>query len=329
MEARGVLSGDAAAQIGLAPGTILVAGGGDDPAAALGPGWSGRRRQHRHRIVDELADGRRRATFDATGVIGLMPHLAPGRYLHEMVSHGNGNHSALAPRRLRRRHGATATSSGTAGEIPRGSEGLLCFPYVEGATVPVQDDQARAVYYGISGHHRRAHFSRAILEGIAYQYPALLDVVRDRGHTVKAMTISDGEARSRQWNQIKADVLGESITPSLRVEAPAIGAAILAGVGGGTCCGPWKTAWPSCWNWPRPCTPTRTSTGEYTALRQHWQAVRDSVFPSLARRPCGARAMSSTPPCRTPSAPRRSSTASSPTLSTTPRSTASRRPPGP
>ena len=66
-------------------------------------------------------------------------------------------------------------------EVEPGSNGLLCFPYVEGATVPIQDDTARAVYYGIGGHHRRAHFTRSTLEGIAYQYPALLDVVRTRG----------------------------------------------------------------------------------------------------------------------------------------------------
>ena len=112
-------------------------------------------------------------------------------------------------------------------------DGLLCFPYVEGASVPTQDDTARAVYYGIAGHHRRAHFTRATLEGIAFQYPALLDVVTSRRHHVRGFTISDGEARSHLWNQIKADVMGQPITPSLRVEAPAIGAAILAGLATG------------------------------------------------------------------------------------------------
>ena len=283
-EPRGVLSADSAAQIGLAAGTILVAGGGDDPAAALGSGVVqpgevsiGTGSSLSWRIVGA------QPRFDATGVIGLMPHLAPGRYLHEMVATGTGTtlrwfRAAFA------QDTSYADLIGEAGEIARGSEGLLCFPYVEGATVPVQDDQARAVFYGISGHHRRPHFSRAILEGIAYQYPALLDVVRDRGHTVTAMTISDGEARSRQWNQIKADVLGESITPSLRVEAPAIGAAILAGVGGGTFAAV-EDGLAVVLELAPAVHPDPDAHREYTALRQHWQAVRDSVFPSLARHP--------------------------------------------
>ena len=99
-----------------------------------------------------------------------------------------------------------------------------------------------------------------------------------------AMTISDGEARSRQWNQIKADVLGESITPSLRVEAPAIGAAILAGVGGGTFAAV-EDGLAVVLELAPAVHPGADAHREYTALRHQWQAVRDSVFPSLARHP--------------------------------------------
>jgi xylulokinase len=168
--------------------------------------------------------------------------------------------------------------------IPRGSEGLLCFPYVEGATIPFQDDTARGIYYGISGHHRRAHFTRATLEGIAYQYPALLGIVRDRGHHVKAMTISDGEARSRHWNQIKADVLAEDVTPSLRVEAPAIGAAILAGLGAGL----FRAVEDGLAVALELAPAVRTdpeAAAVYAALRQHWESVRATVFPSFAAHP--------------------------------------------
>jgi xylulokinase len=98
------------------------------------------------------------------------------------------------------------------------------------------------------------------------------------------MTISDGEARSRHWNQIKADVLGETITPSLRVEAPAIGAAILAGLGAGL----FRTVEdglavalelaPAVHADPE-------SAGVYAGLRQHWESVRTAVFPSFATQP--------------------------------------------
>jgi xylulokinase len=288
-EPRGILGTTAAAQVGLAAGTVLVAGGGDDPAAALGSGVVdlgavsiGTGSSMSWRIVGD------RPRFDATGVIGLMPHLVPGRYLHEMVATGTGT----TLRWFRAAFGgdcAYADLIDEAAGIARGSDGLLCFPYVEGATVPVQDDDARAVFYGISGHHRRPHFARAVLEGIAYQYPALLAAVRERGHEVTRMTISDGEARSREWNQIKADILGEDITPSLRVEAPAIGAAILAGLGSGAFANV-EDGLAVVLELAPAVHPDPDAHREYAVLRREWEAVRGAVFPSLAAAPHDSRA---------------------------------------
>ena len=120
-----------------------------------------------------------------------------------------------------------------AATVEPGAGGLLAFPYLEGATLPEQDARVRAAFLGIDAAHRRPHFARAILEGIAYLYPALLALVEQRGHAVEAITLSDGEARSETWNRIKADVLGRPLTPALVAEAPAVGAAMLAGLATG------------------------------------------------------------------------------------------------
>ncbi|KAA9374825.1 hypothetical protein F5972_29930 [Microbispora cellulosiformans] len=276
-EPRGELGG-AAHEIGLLPGTVLVAGGGDDPAAALGSGVIdpgdvsiGTGSSMSWRAVDS------RPRFDPTGIVGLMPHVVPDRYLHEMVAVGSGT----TLRWLRSTFGGAldyAELIAGAREIARGSDGLLCFPYVEGATVPVQDDQVRAAYHGISGHHRLPHFVRATLEGIAYQYPALLDVLRDRGLRVDTMTISDGEARSSEWNQIKADVLGQPLVPALRVEAPSIGAAILAGLGTGAFSSAREGVDQVVEVAPR-VEPGVQGTDRYRELRRQWEEVRADVFP--------------------------------------------------
>jgi xylulokinase len=279
-EPRGELT-ERAREIGLVPGTVLVAGGGDDPAAALGSGVVdpgdvsiGTGSSMSWRIVGT------EPRFDPTGVIGLMPHLVPRRYLHEMVATGTGT-------TLRWFRGVFGAGRGypeliaEGAEVGAGSDGLLCFPYVEGASVPRQDDTARAVYYGIAGHHRGAHFVRATLEGIAYQYPALLEIVRERGHRIGPLTISDGEARSHLWNQIKADVLGETITPSLRVEAPAIGAAILAGLGTGLFAAV-EDALAVVLELAPAVQPDPAVSSAYLSLRKEWESVRDTVFPALA-----------------------------------------------
>ena len=291
---RGTL-GPAAHDLGLAPGTTLVAGGGDDPAAALGSGVVnpgdvsiGTGSSMSWRVVG-LAP-----RFDPTGLIGLMPHVVPGRYLHEMVVTGTG--TTLRWFRGAFGHGMSYEQLIAEGaRIGRGSEGLLCFPYLEGATVPRQDDAARAVYYGIAGHHQRAHFIRSTLEGAAYQYPALLEVVRSRGHQVGPLTISDGEARNQLWNQIKADVTGQTITPAVRAEAPSIGAAILAGLGAGLFGSvgrhsPWRQNWrrrsgPI----PRPPPSTRrcVPTGSRSATRCSPRWERTDARPDRDLGPAG------------------------------------------
>jgi xylulokinase len=280
-EPRGVL-GRAAGDLGLVPGTVLVAGGGDDPAAALGSGVVnpgdvsiGTGSSMSWRVVGL------EPRFDRTGLIGLMPHLIPGRYLHEMVVTGTGT----TLRWFRGVFGDEMTYEQLISQcapIGRGSEGLLCFPYLEGATVPRQDDSARAVYYGIAGHHQRAHFIRSVLEGTAYQYPALLDLLRTRGHQVGSLTISDGEARNHLWNQIKADVMGETITPSLRAEAPAIGAGMLAGLGVGL----FNSIRDALAIVPELAPPVRPDPGaaaDYATLRAEWEKVRGQVFPVFGR----------------------------------------------
>ncbi|RLV49734.1 hypothetical protein D9V37_07425 [Nocardioides mangrovicus] len=280
-EPRGELSAQAAVDLGLLPGTVLVAGGGDDPAAALGSGVVspgdvslGTGSSMSWRIVED------NPMFDPTGVIGLMPHLIPDRYLHEMVATGTGT----TLRWFRSVFGEGRTYEQLIAEgadVPPGSDGLLCFPYVEGASIPVQDDMARASYYGIAGHHARAHFTRATLEGIAYQYPALRDVVTSRGHKVTGFTISDGEARSRLWNQIKADVMGETITPSLRVEAPSIGAAMLAGMGTGLFANV-EAALAVVLELAPTVTPRAEAFAQYAELRTEWESTLAQIYPALA-----------------------------------------------
>lgn len=278
-EVRGEL-GRQAYDVGLLPGTLLVTGGGDDPAAALGSGVIdpgavsiGTGSSMSWRTVSSTPH------HDPTGRIGLMPHVVPDSYLHEIVAVGSGT----TLRWFREAFGNNAPYNDLIADcvsVPPGSDGLLCFPYVEGATVPVQDDSVRAVYHGISGHHRRQHFVRATLEGIAYQYPALLQVIADLGLDANSFTISDGEARSDFWNQIKADVLGATIIPALRVEAPAIGGAILAGMGAGLFDSAAHGV-ATCVETAPVVEPDRDDTARYTDLRTHRETVRAQTFPSF------------------------------------------------
>ena len=72
---------------------------------------------------------------------------------------------------------------------------------------------------------------RAILEGVAFQYVETLEIAKRLGVQVRRITMTGGEAKSRLWNQIKADVLGMDVEIPEILDAAALGACILAAVG--------------------------------------------------------------------------------------------------
>ena len=135
----------------------------------------------------------------------------------------------------------------------------------------------RAAFLGIDAAHRRPHFARAILEAIAYLYPPLLALVEERGHAVEAITLSDGEARSETWNRIKADVLGRPLTPALVAEAPAVGAAMLAGLATGAFADA-PSAVAAVVERGAPVEPSPERHARYRELRAAWERARAHVF---------------------------------------------------
>jgi xylulokinase len=77
----------------------------------------------------------------------------------------------------------------------------------------------------------RAHFARAVFEGISFGMADCLGVLKNLGSEPKELRVTGGGAKSRFWLQMLADVLQ---TPCLTLESdegPAHGAALLAGVG--------------------------------------------------------------------------------------------------
>jgi len=121
----------------------------------------------------------------------------------------------------------------TAAEINPGADGLFFYPYLAGAFPPRGDSRARAVFFGISLFHSKGHFARAILEGVAFQYLFMLELLRELGVSIAEISMVGGETKSDFWNQLKADVTGIRIRVPEVEDAAAMGAALLAGIGTG------------------------------------------------------------------------------------------------
>ncbi|HZY62111.1 MAG TPA: xylulokinase [Edaphobacter sp.] len=216
---------------GLAAGTPVVAGSGDQGAGAVGMGI--------------LAPGSVSATIGTSGVVFAATdtptkdprgrlhtfcHAAPGRWHVMGVTNGAG----LSLRYFRDTFSPQNSYdelSALADEVPAGSEGLLWAPYLFGERTPHLDPQARAAFVGITPHHTRAHFIRAILEGVAMSLRDTLTLFHELHIPVEGIRLGGGGARSKVWSQIQADVYGRPIEILKTEEGAAFGAALLAGTG--------------------------------------------------------------------------------------------------
>jgi xylulokinase len=119
-----------------------------------------------------------------------------------------------------------------AAALPAGSERLIFLPYLAGERAPIWDPQARGVFFGLSLGHGRGHLTRAILESVAYVLRHLIERFEAAGGQVIEIRACGGQAKSEAWSRVKADATGRRVIVPEITDAPVLGAAIIAGVGG-------------------------------------------------------------------------------------------------
>jgi len=230
----GRISDAGAAATGLQKGTPVVAGAGDQAAAAVGMGvvspgtvsatigTSG--------VVLAATD---RPALDARGRVHTFCHAVPGRWIAMGVTQAAG----LSLRWFREQFGSGdrrqsyESLTAEASSAPPGCDGLLWAPYLMGERTPYLDPAARAMLFGLTASHTRRHVIRAILEGVAFSLRDSFTIFQEMEVPVTTIRLGGGGARSALWRQIQADIYGQPVETVDVEEGAAHGAAILAGVG--------------------------------------------------------------------------------------------------
>ncbi len=233
-EVTGVVTAAAAEVTGLAAGTPVVGGGGDQAANAVGVGAV-------EPGVFALSLGTSGVVFAATdrplvereGRVHAFCHAVPGRWhLMSVMLSAAGSlrwfRDALAP-------GVSYDAiDAEAASVSPGSDGLLFLPYLSGERSPHPDPLARGAFVGLTVSHDRRHLARAVLEGVAFGLRDGLDQIVATGTPAPTqIRASGGGIASDLWRQILADVLGAQIATVSTTEGAAFGAAMLAAVGAG------------------------------------------------------------------------------------------------
>jgi len=115
-----------------------------------------------------------------------------------------------------------------AAAVPAGSEGLLFMPYLLGERAPIWDAQARGLFFGVSITHTKAHFLRAVFEGIVFGIYQVGQALTETTGPIEVIYASGGFARSPFWVQLVADIFNKKVILTETVESSAWGAAMLA-----------------------------------------------------------------------------------------------------
>lgn len=279
------LDADAARLLGLRPGVPVAAGGGDDPGATLGAGavdagdlCAGTGTSSDWRLVTGAAEP---DTALARGDVAR--HVVAGRYLFEVCIESTGSSLHW----FRDAFGGGASYAELVEEargIAPGADGLTFLPFVDGAKrAPWYLDGAAGGFFGIASGHTRAHLARAILEGVAFEYPPTLELISPGRDRDRAITLVDGESHAEAWNQIKADVTGVPIRTTAIRESAALGAAILAGQGIGAFAdaadGVQRLV-----RFDRVYQPDPARHAQYAELRGRYQSVLDAARPLFRAR---------------------------------------------
>jgi D-xylulose kinase len=226
----GQITAQAAAATGLKAGTPVVCGGGDFAAACLGAGV--------------VSKGSAAMMLGTSGNL-LVPdmqntdprlintvHLS-GEGLSLGAVYAGGSVQWFGDMLGIRQENLFSMLDKEAAATPAGAEGLVFLPYLMGERTPIWDSQARGVFLGLANSHSRGHLFRAVLEGVAFGYRQMQEILVERDNPLTEIIAINGGARSPLWRQIFADVLGVPIRWRPNSGGTMLGGAYLAAVGSG------------------------------------------------------------------------------------------------
>lgn len=229
MDVVGDVSGDQAAEFGLAEGTKVLVGTTDTVMEVFAAGNT----KAGDTTVKLATAGRicvvTERPLDSRFIFNYR-HVIPGLWYP-----GTGTASCAASFRWYRDVIGRASFSDldvSAQTVAAGSDGLIFHPYLNGELTPYNDPCLKGSYIGISSRHTTAHFARAALEGVAMSLRDCLNTLKALDVEMGRVRIIGGGAKSGLWRQIVADVLGVELQ-KVRVDDSSFGTAMLAAVGMG------------------------------------------------------------------------------------------------
>lgn len=239
----GEISNGIAKELGLPENVILVAGGHDQPCAALGAGVI-----KSNSAVDGLGTTECiTPAFDRPIISNVMaknnfacvPHVIKDKYVTYAFTFTSG--SIL--KWYRNNFGAAYIEEAKKCNInpyeflirkaAKEPSDIFVLPHFAGAATPYMDTEAKGAVIGLNIDTKPEDIIRAILEGITFEIMVNMECLEESGIRTNELRVVGGLAKSDSFLQLKADMMGKRITTLHISEAGTLGVAILAGTASG------------------------------------------------------------------------------------------------
>lgn len=226
----GTLTEEVAAELGLPVSVKVIAGAGDNAAAAVGTGTVG--------------DGMCNISLGTSGTIFISSKnfgVDENNALHSFA-HSDGHYhlmgcmlSAASCNKWWMDEILKTKEYGKEQEniVKLGENQVFYLPYLMGERSPHNDPKARATFIGMTMDTSREDMTQAVLEGVAFALRDSLEVARSLGIHIERTKICGGGAKSPLWKKIIANVMNLKVDVIESEEGPALGGAMLAAVGCG------------------------------------------------------------------------------------------------
>ena len=226
----GTLRPEIAEELGLSGQVRVIAGAGDNAAAAVGTGTVG--------------DGMCNISLGTSGTVFISSKsfgVDENNALHSFA-HADGNYhlmgcmlsAASCNKWWNEDILKTKDFAAEQAQITRlGENNVFYLPYLMGERSPHNNPDARAMFIGMSMDTTREDMTQAVLEGVAFALRDSLEVAKSLGIRIERTKICGGGAKSPLWKKMIANIMNLKVDVIESEEGPALGGAMLAAVGCG------------------------------------------------------------------------------------------------
>lgn len=230
-----------ASELKLNANTVVVAGAGDNAAAAIGTGT--------------VTDGKCNISLGTSGTVFISSDefTVDGNNALHSFCHASGEYHLMAcilsaascnkwfcEGILKTEDYAVEQNGITDNDL--GKNDVFFLPYLMGERSPINDTDARGVFVGLCMNTTRADMVQAVLEGVAFAIRDNVEIARAQGINITSSSLCGGGAKSELWQKILCNILNVEVLLLQTEQGPGYGAAMLAMVGCGEFANPKECA---------------------------------------------------------------------------------------